>query len=107
MYLIQQFIRQIIYQEPTGKRNILPPIITPKLPATSNFYVTAFDSCIMDNSKNISTEDTKVNPLPEKQGYFTRDKYEVGVFPSTDQFICKAPGILLTSYGIESSDLRF
>ena len=92
MYLIQQFIRQIIYQEPTGKRNILPPIITPKLPATSNFYVTAFDSCIMDNSKNISTEDTKVNPLPEKYGSLTRYNYEVGYSVSTDHFICTTPG---------------
>jgi hypothetical protein len=36
-----------------------------------------------------------------------RDQYNVGDFFSTDQFICKTPGRLLTGYRRESQDCHF
>jgi hypothetical protein len=35
------------------------------------------------------------------------DQYKVGDFVSTDQFICKMPGGVLTRYGHESQNCRF
>ena len=40
-------------------------------------------------------------------GDFTKDKYEVGYFVSTDQIICKTLGLLPTGYGIDSTDSHF
>jgi hypothetical protein len=45
--------------------------------------------------------------LPESEGALSRDKYEVGDFVSTDQFICRTPGRLPEGYGHESADWRF
>jgi hypothetical protein len=42
--------------------------------------------------------------LEDHEGAITRDKYNVGDFVSTDQFICKTPGRLPTGYGRESQD---
>ena len=35
------------------------------------------------------------------------DKFEVGDFFSTDQFVCKTPGCLPTGYGSKSRDHRY
>ena len=107
MYHIEIFTRERIYEDPTGKRAIIPQIINPEYPSTRNCSVPAFKSCILDRSNNISTGTTKVNPLPKKQGALTRYKYQVGGFVSTDQFICKTPGRLPTGYVRYSTHFRF
>ena len=58
----------------------------------------------MDRSRKRSTGTTKVKPLPEKELTLTRDKYEVGDFVSTDQFISNTPGQLPTRCGRDSPD---
>jgi hypothetical protein len=45
--------------------------------------------------------------LEDREGAITRDQYNVGDFVSTNQFICKTPGRLLTGYGRESQDHRY
>ena len=45
--------------------------------------------------------------IPESEGALSRDRYEVGDFVSTDQFICKTPGRLPEGYGRESNNRRF
>ena len=92
MNQIQYFMRERIYEDTTGKRTILPPIITPKFSANRNCSVPYFEFYILDNPKNRSTGATKDNTLLEKEGSLTRDKYEVGDFVSTNQFICNTPG---------------
>ena len=101
MYHIEIFTRERIYEDPTGKRAIIPQIINPEYPSTRNCSVPAFKSCILDRSNNISTGTTKVNPLSEKQGASTGDKYEVGDYVSSDKFICKTTGRLPTGYDRE------
>ena len=96
-----------IYEEPTGKCAILPPIIKTKLTATRNFSVPACDYCVLDITKKRSTGTTNVNHLPEKEVSLKREKYEVGDFVSTDQFIFKNPGRLPTGYGRDSTYRRF
>ena len=75
IYRIKEFMKEQIYEEPTGKRTIIPTIITPKLPATRNCSVQACESCMLACSKNISVGPTKVKPLPEIEGDLTRYKY--------------------------------
>ena len=98
MYHIQEFKIDRIYEEPTGKHNILPPFINAKLPATRNCSISDFESCLLDLPKKISTGTTKVNHLPVKLGSLTRD---------IDHFICKNPGQLPTGYGRQSTYCRF
>ena len=69
--------------------------------------MTARELCMLDISNKRSNGTTKVKPLPEKEGSFTRYKNEVGYVVFTDQFICKTPGQLTTGYGRESTDHRF
>ena len=68
MHLIQQFMREHIYAEPTGKCTILTPIIKTKFPDTSNFSVQDCQSCILYRSKKRYTGTTNVKPLPENSG---------------------------------------
>ena len=56
MYCVQEFMGEQIYEEPTGKRTIVPPIITPKFPANINCSVPACQSCVLSRSKKISTQ---------------------------------------------------
>jgi hypothetical protein len=42
--------------------------------------------------------------IPENEGALSRNRYEVGDFVSTDQFICKTPGQLPEGYGRESKE---
>ena len=45
--------------------------------------------------------------MPEKKLILTRDKYEVGDFMSTDQFVVNNPGRLLSGFGRELHNNRF
>ena len=100
-------MRKKIYEDPTGKRNVIPTTVNTKFPETRNCYVSDCESCMMPCSKKKSTGSTKFKPLPEKQGVFTRDKYKFGYFVSMDQFIFNNPGQLSTVYGRDSSDQHF
>ena len=40
-------------------------------------------------------------------GILSRDKYEVGNFMSTDQFVCKTPGRIPSGFGREQHQNRF
>ncbi len=45
--------------------------------------------------------------LPESKGALSCNKFEVGNFVSTDQFICRTPGQLPEGYGRDSVDQCF
>ncbi len=45
--------------------------------------------------------------IPEREGALSHNRYEIGDFVSTDQFICRTPGQLPEGYGRESQDRRF
>ena len=63
MYHIKYFMRELIYEDTTGNIAVLPPIITPKLPATRKFSVPDCEFCTMDRCKKRLDGATKVNPL--------------------------------------------
>ena len=61
-------MRYFIYEDPTGNKTILSPIIMAKFPVTRKVSVPICESCMLSRSKKISTGATKVQPLPKKEG---------------------------------------
>ena len=104
MHQIQGFMKPRTFEEPNGNRKILPAIIKSKFEAASKCAVPACESCMLARARKRLTNTNKVTPLADKEGALLQDKLEVGDFVSTDQFICKTPGRLLTGYGRESRD---
>ena len=49
----------------------------------------------------------KLKAVPKKKGILTRNKYEVGHFFYTDQFVVRTPGRLPSGYGRERLQNRF
>jgi hypothetical protein len=49
----------------------------------------------------------KTKAIPKSEGALSCDKYEVGDFVSTDQFICRTPGQLPQGYGRKSANQCF
>jgi hypothetical protein len=90
-----------------GRRTILPPIIKPKFPSASNCVVPACQSCLNARARKRSTNVATTKAIPQSEGALSRDKYEVGDFVSTNQFICRTPSQLPEGYGHESADRRF
>ena len=95
------------FEEPLGKRTVLPPIIKPKFPSAWNCVIPVCQSCLLARARKRSPNVKRSSVIPESEGALSRDRYEVGDFVSTDQFICKTPGRLPEGYGRESTDRRF
>jgi hypothetical protein len=107
MYRIQEMMRERHYEEPDGKKTILPAIIKPKNPSAENCIVPPCQLCLLARARKRSPKILRTQALEDREGAITRDQYEVGDFVSTDQFICKTPGRLPTGYGRESQGHRF
>ena len=43
-----------------------------------------------------------LHPVPFKTGILAKDKYEPGDFISTDQYVVRTPGCILSGYGQEA-----
>ena len=100
-------MRENLYEEPNSNRTVLPLVIKYKFTTTKNCAIPVCVSCLLDRSKKRSHGVTKSNALPEKQGYLTIYKYDVGDFVSTDQFIFKTPERFPAGYGLDYLDRCF
>ena len=100
-------MRPRTFEEPNGNITILPELINTKFTSAINFTVIACESCMLTGDKKRSDSTNKVNPIPEKEGYFLRDKIEVRDFIPFNTFVCKTPGRLPTGYGRKSRDRFF
>jgi hypothetical protein len=49
----------------------------------------------------------KIQSNPASEGAISRNKLDVRDFVSTDQFVCRTPGRLLSGYGREGTNRRF
>ena len=107
MYRVQELMRERTFEEPLGKRTVLPPIIKPKFPSARNCVIPVCQSCLLARARKRSPNAKRSSVIPESEGALSRDRYEVGDFVSTDQFICKTPGRLPEGFGRESNDRRF
>ena len=68
---------------------------------------TVCESCLLGRSKKRSAGVERPQPVLDKEGLPSRDKYEVGDYVSTDQFFVRTPGRLPNGYGRERRDNRF
>jgi hypothetical protein len=107
MYRIQEMMRKRPYEDPDGRRTILPAIIQPKNSSARNCIVPPCQLCLLTCTKKCSPKVSWTQPLEDCEGAITRDQFEVGDFVSTDRFICKTPGRLPTNYGQESQGCHF
>ena len=85
----------------------MSPVISPKLPTAATCAIPAYESCLMGRVKKRSTGVNKRQPVLDKEGLQSRDKYEVEGFVSTDQIVVQAPGRLPNGYGRERCENRF
>jgi len=104
MYRGQELMRERTFEEPLGKRTVLPPLIKPKFPSARTCVIPVCQSCLLAHARKRSPNAKHSSVIPESKGALSRDRYEVGDFVSTDQFICKTPGRLPEGYGHESTD---
>ncbi len=107
MYQVQELMRERTYEEPLGQRTVLPPIIKAKFPSSQNCVIPLCELCLLAHARKLTPNVKQTRDLHESEGALSRDRYEVGDFVSTDQFICRTPGQLPEGYGRESADCRF
>ena len=81
-------------EEPLGKDMVLPPVIKPKFPSAQNCVIPVCQSCLLACTRKRTPNVKCSTVIPELEGALSRNRYEVGDFVSTDQFICKTPGQL-------------
>ena len=107
MYCIQEMMKPQQVVETDGTRSIMDPVISPKLDTSAICVVPACESCLLGRAKKSSPGVSKVKNVPEKEGIIACNKYEVGYFVSTDQFILRTHGRLPTGYGRERRQNSF
>ena len=107
MHRIQEMMNPQQFVEPDGTRSIMTPVISPNLATATTCEVPECESCLLNRSKNLPPGVAKIKHVPDKEGILACDKYEVGDFFSTDQFVVSTPGRLPTGYGRESCHKRF
>ncbi len=100
-------MRERTYEEPLGQCMVLTPIIKAKFPSAQNCVVPLCQSCLLARARKRTPNVKQTRDLPESEGALSHDRYEVGDFVSTDQFICRTPGCLPEGCGRESADRRF
>ena len=67
----------------------------------------ACESCLLGRAKKRSAGVNKRQPVLDKEGIISRDKYVVGDFFSIDQFVVRKPGRLPNGYGRERRENCF
>jgi hypothetical protein len=107
MQRIQELMRDRTYEEPLGQHTVLPPIIKDTFLSARNCVIPLCQSCLLACACKRTPGVKHAKADPEKEGALSRDRYEVGDFVSTDQFIFRTPGCLPEGYGRESTDRRF
>ena len=107
MYRVQELMHERMFEELLGQRTILPPIIKPKFLSAWNCVIPACQSCLLERARKRTPNVKHSMAIPESEGALSHNRYEIGDFVSTDQFICRTPGRLPEGYGRESKDHRF
>ena len=85
--------------------NTKPAVIPTKYKSTANLKPESYPLCIACKLATAKARSDGVNtttPVPSKTGILAKDKYEPGDFISTDQYIVRTPGRLLSGYGREA-----
>ena len=94
-------------EEPDGTKHVVALIIQTKFSTAAKCAVPVCESCLLVRAKKRSPGVVNKKAIPEKKGILARDKYEVGDFMSTNQFVVKTPGRLPSGFGRERHNNRF
>jgi hypothetical protein len=89
MYRVQELMHERTFEEPLGKHTVLPPIIKPKFPSAWNFVIPVCQSCLLACARKRTPNVKRSTVFSQNERALSRNRYEVGDFVSTDQFICK------------------
>ena len=104
---VQELMRSIPMEEPSGASNVVPPVIKPKIPQASSCPLPTCQSCQMARARQRKPNIVKTKVIQENAGALSRDKYELGDMVSMDQYVVKTPGRLPTGYGREADHNKF
>ena len=107
MHRIQELMTPQQVEEPDGTNHVMGQIIHPKFVIAAKWAVPVFEPCLLGGAKKISPGVAKKKDVPEKKGILARDKYEIGDFMSTNQFLVNTPGRLPSGFGRERHINRF
>jgi hypothetical protein len=80
------------FEEPLGQRTILPPIIKSKFQSAWICVIPACRSCLLARARKRTPNVKHSTAIPKSEGALSRNRYDIGDFVSTDQFICRTPG---------------
>ena len=94
-------------EEPDGSITVMAPVISPKLPTAATCAIPAYKSCLLGHANKRSAGVNQRQPVLDKEGLISRNKYEVGYFVSTNQFVVQTPGRLPNGYGRERCENHF
>ena len=98
MHRIQEIMKPKQVVDPNGTKSVMATVIFPRLSTATTCEVPACESLLLGRYKKRSPCVSKVNHVRDKEVILARDKYEVGYFFSTDQFVVHTPGRLPTGY---------
>ena len=84
-----------------GTKNVMAPIIQPNFATAAKCAVPVCEYFLLCIAKKRSPGVVKKKAVPNKNGILARDKYGVGDFISTNQFVVKTPGRLPSGFGRE------
>ena len=101
MHRIQGMMKPQQFMDPDGTRYVMAPVIFPELATAATCAIPSCEFCLLGRANKLSPGVAKVKHVPDNEGILARDKYEVGDFFSTDQFVLCTPGRLPTRYGRE------
>jgi hypothetical protein len=107
MQRLQAMVQNQIFKDPFGRLQCHPPIIKTKFASTSSCAIPKCQSCELPWAQQRSPKDKKVQSNVDSEGAISCNWLEVGDFVSTDQFVCRTPGRLPSSYGCEGCNGRF
>jgi hypothetical protein len=83
MYWVQELMRERTFEEPLGKRMVLPPIIKPKFISAWNCVIPVCQSCLLAHARKRTPNVKHSTVILENEGALSRNRYEVGDFVST------------------------
>jgi hypothetical protein len=102
MQRVQELMRVVQVEEPNGAVSTMDRVIVPKIKAAANCPVPLCQSCQLSRARLRKPKITKSKAITEVEGAISKEKYEVGDFVSTDQYVIRTPGRLEEGYGREA-----
>jgi hypothetical protein len=92
MQRVQELMRVVQMEEPNGAVSTMDRVIVPKIKAAANCPIPICQSCQLSRARLRKPKITKSKAITEVEGAISKEKYEVGDFVSTDQYVIRTPG---------------